>query len=206
MDFEITAKRLKQKVVHKVNEHLEKKNVDSWVRYDMICNGVLSGSAISSIFHDEEVNDYDIYFKDQKIIDSIKDTFKTFPDKQKLIKAWNEYADNPDIPVIHGKSYTERAITLEHDIQFIIMGTLDQCRPTFDFIHCMPYYDFAKDKMYISPRQLESIADKMLIFNPLREKHPSEARIQKFQRRGWDLDIRKSVIPKTDLTKVPDLV
>lgn len=206
MDFEITAKRLKEKVKHTIKEHFETHNVDPWVRANVLNNGILSGSAMSSIFHGEKPKDYDIYFKDWEIIDAVKDVFKTSSNLQKLIVDWNAYQGNTDIPVVNGKCFTERAITLEHNIQYIIMGTLTECRPTFDFIHCMPYYDFAEDKLYISERQLQSIADKLLVFNPLREKPASEERITKFRKRGWGLDIRKSVIPKADLTKVPDLV
>lgn len=206
MDFEITAKRLKEKVKHTIKEHFEDKKVDLWVKFNIEANGVLSGSAISSIFHDEKPKDYDIYFRSEKVVADLKLNFLNDPGAKEQVVDWKEYADNADIPLIDGKCLTERAATLKNDIQFILMGTLDQCRPTFDFIHCMPYYDFEQDKLYISERQLQSIADKMLVLNPLREKPASSERIIKFQYRGWKLDIRKSVIPKADLTKVANLV
>lgn len=206
MNFEVKAHELKKKVRRTIENHFTEKSVDSWVQANILTNGVLSGSAISSIYHDEKPKDYDIYFKEWEIIDAVKDVFKTSLPLQKLIVDWNDYAGNTDIPLINGKCFTKRAITLEHDIQYIIMGTLNECRPTFDFIHCMPYYDFAEDKFYISERQLQSIADKMLVFNPLREKPATQARIEKFQKRGWGLDIRKSIVPKIDLTKHAVLV
>lgn len=201
MNFEFKAHELKKKIRRTIVNHFTEKSVDSWVQANIWTNGVLSGSAISSIYHDEKPKDYDIYFKDHTIIAAVRTVFETLEDKQKLIVDWNDYAGNTDIPLINGKCFTKRAITLEHDIQYIIMGTLNECRPTFDFIHCMPYYDFAEDKFYISERQLQSIADKMLVFNPLREKPATQARIEKFQKRGWGLDIRKSIVPKIDLTK-----
>lgn len=205
-NFEREAIELKAKVHEKLANHIVGDGIYKTMKNIIMTHGLLSGSAISSIYHDEKVNDFDIYFQNQSMVDSVQRIVKSDESWLQEVEDWNGYKDNQDILTVHGKLITDRAITFKNKVQFIIMAPLEKCRPTFDFIHCMPYYDLGYNKLYISQRQLYSIKNKTLIFNPSRECHPSLARIEKFQKRGWKLDIRKSVIPTTDLTKTPELV
>lgn len=164
----------------------------------LIRKGFLSGSAISSIYHNEEVNDYDIYFDDYDTLVYIKNTFMTKKNYQALVKSWTAYEDDTEIPLIEGISITGRAITLENKFQLITMGNLSTCRPTFDFIHCTPYYDFSTEKLHISERQLFCIKNKLLSKNPTAMRSPAKSRIEKFKKRGWKLS--------SDLTKTAELV
>lgn len=202
MDFETKALKLKADIKKELNAWYDTYNVDSWLRQTIQAKCILSGSAISSVFHKELVKDWDLYFRSRTIIDNVKMIFKEDQKCIAMIDNWNAYEDNKDIPVLDGKAYTERAITLKNKIQFIIMGTLNEMRPTFDLIHCMPYYDFINDTLHISEKQLYAIENKLLIANPLRNSVVTPERIEKFEKRGWRLEVK----PKTDLTKVLDLV
>lgn len=197
-NFEETAKELKVKIRNTFYDHMTNNRVDPIIQSTILSRGVLSGSAISSIYLNEKINDYDIYFMHDHEIMSVKEVFKGDAELQKQIEDWNSYDDNQDIPVLDGKTFTDKAITLKHKIQFIIMGTLDQCRPTFDFMHCMPYYNFDIDMLVISPRQLWSIQNKTLVFNPKRDTPPTFERIEKFKKRGWKIDPKTTVITQNN--------
>jgi len=209
-NFETEARTLKQYIMIRMKDHFrECAKEGTWIQEVIEANGVLAGSAISSIYHGEEVNDYDIYFKTSDIVSSTRFVCESDPGVLSLIEDWNSYDDNEDIPLVSGKSVTNNAVTFQNSTQFILMGTLEQCRPTFDFIHCMPYYDFATDKLYISSRQLYAIKNKYLITNPQRKEKPTFERYNKFISRGWKvapITDSMAVVPSADLTKVAELV
>jgi hypothetical protein len=85
--------------------------------------------------------------------------------------------------LIDGKVITARATTLKHSVQVITMETKEH-RKSFDFIHCMPWYDIKAGKYYISENQYRSIKEKKLIINP-NAKVVAKYRIAKYEDRGW---------------------
>jgi len=201
-NFETKAQKLKSDVHNYLESWFAMHNIDEWVVKLLRANATLSGSSISSIYHGENVNDFDFYFNDRRVIESVVEVFKHDLKLQEQIVTWNAYEDNTDIPVIDGKSFTNRAITLKNKIQLIVMGTLDEVRPTFDMIHCMPCYDLTNNVFRISEKQMHAIENKLIVKNPARVSPVTDKRIQKFLDRGWKL----SVVPTTDLTKTLDLV
>ena len=131
-------------------------------------------------FWDEEPNDYDLYAKEQGQIATIANLLET--SNKALI-----------IPTDTGQKYsamnnalvitTGNAITLANRIQFIKLGTLEEQRKNFDFIHCMPYYDISKGLLYISEQQWHSLKYKKLILNEKMDGR--EPRYDKFLAKGW---------------------
>ena len=85
--------------------------------------------------------------------------------------------------IVEGKLVTPRAITLKNGVQIITMSRAD-ARETFDFFHCMPYYDILSNVYHISRRQYDSIKEKRLMHNP-KSPQPADYRLQKFLNRGW---------------------
>jgi hypothetical protein len=85
---------------------------------------------------------------------------------------------------IEGKLITAHATTFDNDIQVITMAT-SEFRDTFDFIHCMPWYDIKTGKLHISPAQYEAIKNKKLVLNPKAKKKPTARRVEKYVERGW---------------------
>ena len=142
-------------------------------------NCIITGGAISSVFHDQKINDIDLYAKDNVI--SIKDYIITqMPNYIKQYTSYDMLQKN--VPAI-----TENAVTFANDLQFIYIDKAEKCRAQFDFIHCMPWFDILTQKLYISPEQYSSIANKRLIPNP----HGQEVkfrRIDKYTLRGWTID------------------
>lgn len=189
MSFEVEALMLKSKVRYRISKVLgecPKRLALSVEKYAP----VLSGSAISSIYHQEVANDFDFYFKTAENIDDVRTEYSG--DGEGLVLDWAEYNDMEQIPLIPGKAVTNNAITFcpteksKYKMQFILRNTLNECRKNFDFIHCMPAYDVMSDILYISEAQLDAIREKRLIVNAIGPDFvPDSKRVLKFMKRGW---------------------
>jgi hypothetical protein len=101
----------------------------------------------------------------------------------------NEVADVTSgymtITNVDGKLVTANAITFKNGLQVIIKADKTH-RDTFDFVHCMPYFDMKTQQLFISRLQYDAIKNKQLIENP---KFPqfSQHRTDKFLKRGWTI-------------------
>lgn len=181
-DFGETAKALKKLVRSKLNHHLCEFPSGLYGRLTMNC--ILSGSAISSIYHSEEPKDYDLWCKDRSMIDTISKEIQ-----EKYSEHIMEYTDSysglagDSTPKL--KLITKNAITLKGNIQLITLGDYESQRKMFDLIHCLPYYDLQEDKFYISEHQLDVIRRKKLEKNP-NGRPVADWRMGKFKLRGWD--------------------
>ena len=145
----------------------------------IVRHGILTGGSISSSFHNESPNDYDIYLKD---LDSLR-RFKQLltGDHLLFVKSVNEkYMET----LVDGKLVTVNATTFDNDIQVITLGTVTM-RETFDFVHCMPWMDLYSSKLHISKKQYDLIKKKHLIKNPDYSHSLSDKRISKYVDKGW---------------------
>ena len=151
-------------------------------------NCIITGGAIASCFHSEKINDFDLYAKDQSSLNILKSYILV--DMKADIKEMKRYdiedVDNP-IPEAQTHMITNNAVTMRGDLQFVYLGTADQCRLKFDFIHCMPWFDIKTQKLYISRDQYDSIATKRLILNQSSEQVKFR-RVDKYINRGWGID------------------
>lgn len=149
---------------------------------------IITGGCIASLYHDEPVNDIDLYAKTVKSINEIQSFI--LADCQDLIASYDKYDIDPNgnkvVTVKDAKMVTSNAVTLTNDIQFIHLGEAEDCRNKFDFIHCMPWYDIRTQKLYISESQFNAIKNKELLRNPKGEEL-TDKRIQKYTKRGWTL-------------------
>lgn len=155
---------------------------------------VLCGSAISSIYHGEPVHDFDFYFRTNEDVREVMDKYcepPTVDESEEVIADWHDYDGATQIPKIPGKSFTYNAITFKptknykYVIQFVLRNNVNECRNNFDFIHCMPVYDFFNDTLYISEAQFQSISEKRLILSKNMQGLPDPKRVKKFMNRGW---------------------
>jgi hypothetical protein len=148
-------------------------------------SSILSGGAIASLMHDEAPNDYDLYLKDNNLITFFNQYVSNMADTahKDLIKDANEkYYDSVKIP---GKMVTANATTFKNGIQVITLHA-SNARNTFDFVHCMPWYDIGLNKLHISYKQYDAIIHKRLIKNDHGYASPlSQKRIEKYTDRGW---------------------
>lgn len=143
-------------------------------------NCIITGGAIASCFHSEKINDIDLYAKDQASLNTLK--IYILESMKADIKEMKAY----DVNSTAGYMITDNAVTLKGDLQFIYLGTADQCRLKFDFIHCMPWFDIKTQKLHISKDQYDAIADKRLLVNPL--GNVKFKRIDKYTKRGWGIE------------------
>ena len=142
----------------------------------------LTGGAIASLLQNETPKDWDMYCRSsvpaQATIDRAKDANMIETVNEKYAKVMN----------LDGNLLiTMNACTLKNKIQLItrFYGEPRDTRATFDFKHCVPYYDCGEDKLYISEEQYRLIKQKQLVLNnPLSwTRHRQE----KFEKRGYTL-------------------
>lgn len=153
----------------------------------MFKNGILTGGAIASLFRGEEPNDWDIYLETISMS-------KQFLDR--VMKGLDGIEDviadiNPNYSVrtlLNGKVVTEWAVTFRNKLQVIVM-TDRTSRDTFDFLHCMPYFEFGSGNFYISRAQYDAIKQSKLAQNPKFTEQPDVRRLQKLIARGWKTDL-----------------
>ena len=145
-------------------------------------NCIITGGCISSLFHNEKINDIDLYAKTDPPMNSIKQYILDHLSDH--IKQHSNYdlISHTTIPAI-----SENAVTLHSDLQFIYLGIAEKCRSKFDFIHCQPWYDIKTQKLYISHAQYKSIEEKRLLINPNAEPVKFR-RIDKYTKRGWTIE------------------
>ena len=145
-------------------------------------HAILSGGAISSLYHREHPKDWDLYLDDDNSIRLFKDYINADEEIQHQVKDINpKYMVDTEV---EGKMITSNAVTLRNDLQVITMAT-KSFRDTFDYIHCMPWYDIKNDTLYMSAQQYNAIKAKKLILNPKALTAPTVYRKQKYKERGW---------------------
>lgn len=155
-------------------------------------HGIITGGCIASLFHNESVNDIDVYAKSTKLMTIIKDHIIINGDNIKSSKGYPA-----DIAVTPRPLVTDNAVTLTNDVQFIYLGTAEECRKKFDFVHCMPWYDIQTQKLYISEAQYLAIESKTLVAN-ISGESIKERRVEKYAKKGWNT--------KNIVHKFPDVV
>ena len=145
----------------------------------------VSGGCIASLLQNEKPKDFDVYFKNSQMAQPVLDLFLTNPFYNEQIADIDEnYRDVT--PNVNGKCITENAISLKSGVQMITKhyGMPDEIRKTFDFVHCMPYYDPYSDKLYISKQQYICCTQKKLIRN-MKHEIGQYDRSGKFIERGY---------------------
>lgn len=177
--FEAKAKVLKAKIKSTIQSKLIELPYDLRKLIESRC--VLSGSSISSLYHDEVPKDYDLWTRNFNDTFVIEDAIKR--EHEYIAEYSDKYAELASYP--NGKKLiTKNAITLTNGMQFIILGDYEACRKGFDLKHCLPYYVLSTDTFVISPHQMDLIVKKRL-----EKTKPDlivkEHRISKFVSRGW---------------------
>lgn len=143
----------------------------------------ISGGSIASLLNKEAPKDFDVYCRNQRVGYAIRELLtlnyepqiKDVDEKYRELECWK----------VSGKMVTEKSITMNNNMSFIVMnfGEPDKIKATFDFLHCTPHYDIAEDKLYISRAQYDAIVGKTLVVNNVAQV--TEWRMQKFVNRGW---------------------
>jgi hypothetical protein len=140
----------------------------------------LTGGAIASLLRNEDPNDYDFYAKDTKASDLAR-LMLNLEKNRSYIKETKDYYQT----LLQGKMVTPNSVTMNNKASFITMmgGDPKTVRETFDYVHCLPYYDLKEDKLHISRQMYDSIMQKKLVVNNKDNVKPY--RTDKFIKRGW---------------------
>lgn len=142
-------------------------------------NVMIAGGAITSIFTNKKINDYDIYFRSKDEYNYIN---KILENKDKFVKLVStETAD------------TYKNFEKEITIQLIKLPELFLDNPAdiikeFDFIMCMGIYDFKTDNIILDKDFLKDNSQRRLVFN-IEAKYPicSLYRMKKYMNKGYEI-------------------
>jgi hypothetical protein len=149
---------------------------------------ILTGGAISSIFHSEDVNDWDLLFLFSADLNKFRGLVYDLSVEKFILDIDPNYTNQThykiDPTTGQVKAVTDWAVTFKNKVQ-VILRTAEH-RKTFDFVHTMPYYDITQNKFFISAKQYDSIVNKKLIKNPDGEE-VAQSRIDKYVEKGWSL-------------------
>jgi hypothetical protein len=187
-DFHASCMNLKTKIEALLIQMMSEIPTD--LQNLVVKNCALSGGSISSIYHNEPVNDFDIYSLTttglEKIEFFLKETnLETVPSSRPP----GVLDDNKDEYIYveeNGKIKTANAITLNNKIQFVLNRTYESWRQEYDFVHCLPYYSITGARLYISKEQWKAIRDKKLKYaNPNHIHNNIFKRTEKYKSRGW---------------------
>jgi hypothetical protein len=179
--FQIECVKLKEKV--KVGIAKKLLELPDHISQIFVNNCILSGGAIASIYHNEEPRDYDLWVKeDPTTIALIQNTLENDLMFQVTLLNRNDRGENYASLMV-GNTYTSpNAVTLKNGIQFITLDVYQKARESFDYLHCLPYYDIKLNQFFISKNQWTSIVTKKLV--SLNETE-SLLRKTKLVQRGW---------------------
>ena len=176
----VRIKQVKESVKFKVKETLNNLLAPYIFEKEKV---FISGGCIASLLQGDEPKDWDFYFKDETTMNTVKNICEKNPlFVMDISEKYREVIGR------NGKLITENAVTLTNNVQFILKhyGTPQEVRNTFDFVHCMPYYDVETDQLFISKMQYDACVSKTLCINNRNSVTP--ARIHKFEERGYQKD------------------
>lgn len=145
----------------------------------------VSGGCVASWLQGESPKDVDVYFIDEDLAKRVIELYTNDPSYMNEVAVFNEkYREIKGHP--GGMCITENAVSLKDGIQLIIKhyGEPKELRKTFDFVHCMPYYDSRDDRLYISREQYNCCVNKTLVIN--NTSALTTWREDKFKKRGYN--------------------
>lgn len=194
----MNEKTIKKQISNKL-KHFIKSIDDAAVQEVIKKDAIVTGGSIVSLLLNEDVNDYDVYFRTKESLitvakyyaDKIKDSnIQEENDRVSLFikskgiykqKTENEYA------VVH---VTSNAITLNDKIQIVLRfwGDVDKLHESFDFVHCTCSYDWHNDKLTLPNDALIAIINKTLKFKGSLYPLSAIIRTKKFIKRGWKIN------------------
>lgn len=147
---------------------------------------VLAGGALTSLYTNKEVNDYDIYFKSVEGFQSFVNDIYGTPNSNNIISSY-------DLIVNFA---TDRSILCKekdsgNEIQLVVYKMFPQIEDifnAFDFTINMCAYDFETGQMWAHPDFLKHCSQRYLSFND-RTDYPvvSALRVQKYVDRGYTI-------------------
>lgn len=155
--------------------------------YDMLkeTKCVLAGGAITSLFTNREINDFDLYFTSKE---SLSQVFA-----QAFGVSEDEFLSPYDLIV---KFATKRSMLCvdkygQQKLQFIhykIHDNIESIFQSFDFEHVMGAFDFATEEFVLHENFMKANAQRLIQFNPATDfPITSMMRVQKYKERQYTI-------------------
>lgn len=173
MSFEIEKAKIKQAI-----------GVDV---YDMLKDNkcVLAGGAITSLFTNKEINDFDVYFTSKESLSQVfANVFGVNEDE--FLQPYDlitKFATNRSMLCID--KHTQAKIQLIH---YSIHENIESIFKSFDFEHVMGAYDFATEEFVFHENFMKANAQRLMQFNPATDfPITSMMRVQKYKERGYTI-------------------
>lgn len=150
---------------------------------NMVHTYFVSGGCIGSLLRGEEINDIDVYFFNVLGAQPVIDLYTKDSSYQNEVAVYEE--KYREVTGKTGMVITENAVTLRNKIQLITKhyGEPEEVRKSFDYVHCMPYYDSRSKTLYISREQYDANMNRHLVVN--NTDALTVYREQKFKNKGW---------------------
>ena len=183
---------------------------DSKLRALVKKNTIITGGCITSMFLNEDVNGYDIYFTNIETVFAVAeyyvDSFNIIYDSKGKNNVYEYEGGRVRISlqdVLEFKKViktdkekyrpvylTDNAITLLDDIQIIIRfyGDAAEIHKNFDFSHCTNYWTSSDSRLYTNVKALECTLSQTLFYAGSLYPLASVIRTRKFIRRGWHIN------------------
>lgn len=136
-------------------EPLKKVNILSELKN---CNATIAGGAITSIFTDNKINDYDIYFHRQIDYFKLSGIFKQKTNFKKIIETVNAdtYKDKD-----YENNITIQLIKLDR----MFIENITELINEFDFTICMGAYSFVNNEFILDENFIKHNSQRRLVYN-----------------------------------------
>ena len=205
-----------QKELEKIHASWCKSIKDETVKKAAEQNTIITGGCIASMLLGEEVNDYDMYFRDKETVKLIAEYYAKQVDKisfqlntvEPAIKVLEESErislfiksqgiikfNSNDKKVFKPFCYlpifvTQNAITLSDKVQLIVRfyGEPEEIHSNYDFEHCKSWWDSKSKQLVIPGPSAEALLARELKYTGSKYPLASIIRTRKFIKRGWSI-------------------
>lgn len=173
MSFEIEKAKIKQAIGTDV--------------YDMLKENkcVLAGGAITSLFTNKEINDFDIYLTSNESLSQIFANIFGVSEDEYLqpYDLITKFATKRSMLCID--KYAQAKIQIIH---YSVHENIDSIFKSFDFEHVMGAFDFATEEFVFHENFMKTNAQRLMQFNPATDfPITSMMRVQKYKERGYTI-------------------
>jgi hypothetical protein len=162
-----------------ISTQFEKNKLYAYLGDDLVhslkkYNGFIAGGTITSLFCNREINDIDVYFKDEEsalgFISGVWEGGRHVVSHTK--KATQMLYGELNVQVIHFQYFT----------------SVEEIFKTFDFTSCMGCFDFTTERFTLHPDFLKHNSQRILKFNS-ETTYPivSLLRVQKYEKKGYSI-------------------
>jgi len=196
-----------------INKEFDKfvRSIDDKKVQELVMNNtIITGGCFVSLWNNDEVNDYDLYFRNKETVKAVAEYYvkkRGGGVDEKQCADFHIVEEDDRIKIFikslgiikeHSKPsgsyqpayYTDNAITLTDKIQLILRfyGEPEDIHSNYDFIHTTNYWTSWERKVVMNIAALDCIQNKTLIYQGSKYPIATLIRTRKFIQRGWHIN------------------